>query len=151
MNDSASNARVFRMLLVEDSPLDVMLVQQALLDSPNPIELSIARDGEAATSFLEKSSSPRIDLILLDLNLPLKNGMEVLREVRASKQLALLPIVIFTTSNADEHINSAYIGGANAYVRKPIDADEFMKKIKALVEFWAYAAALPKIDGTLLR
>lgn len=136
----------FKVLLVEDSPLDIRLVEQALGDSKAPVVLSVLRDGEAAINYLATEDAARIDLILLDLNLPLKNGMEVLAALRQNPKVDHVPVIILTTSNDQDQVLQAYRNRANAYVHKAIDADIFMERIKALVAFWFQAASLPHRD-----
>lgn len=135
--------RKFRLFLVEDSLLDVKLVEQALSESLFLVELILASDGEAALRQLKDEANARPDLVLLDLNLPLVNGLEVLAELRADPRFEFLPIVVYTTSSADDQIRLAYKRRANAYIRKPIDAIEFMDCIKSLLDFWLKTATLP--------
>lgn len=135
--------KTFRVLLVEDSPLDVKLVEQAMRETDVAIDLSLASDGEAALGLVKDAKALPYDLILLDLNLPRVNGLEVLTELRSDPRFDPLPIVVYTTSSAEEQVQLAYRKRANAYIRKPIDAIEFMDSIKSLVTFWFKTATLP--------
>jgi CheY-like chemotaxis protein len=132
-----------RILLVEDSPTDVELTREALAEARIANELTVARDGVEALEILRDSGSARPDLVLLDLNLPRLSGIEVLREVKDDPQLRTIPIVVLTTSRADEDVLEAYRNHVNAYVRKPVDFDEFMEKIRTIERFWFSIVTLP--------
>lgn len=147
MQDRPGLEKKFNIFLVEDSPLDVKLVEHGLATWPGLFELQVARDGEAASQILQQSARPAIDLLILDLNLPRKNGFEVLAEIRAHAAWCALPVVMFTTSSSEDHVLRAYQAGANAYVRKPIDTEEFQRSIQALVDFWCRAAILPRLSA----
>jgi CheY-like chemotaxis protein len=138
--------RSVRILLVEDSPSDVRLIREALKDAPVPIQLTIARDGIEATEYLQQSESgvvSRPDLILLDLNLPRKNGREVLAEVKSSPTLKQIPILVMTSSRSDEDISQVYALNANCFITKPGDLDEYQSVVKSIENFWFLTASLP--------
>ena|SRR5271157_1193512 len=127
-------------LLVEDNKGDVGLIQEFLTDAKIGTNLHVAEDGEEAGQFL---GSPRPDIIILDLNLPKKDGREVLREIKENSNLKNIPVIILTTSNAEKDILRVYDLHANAYLIKPLDFDEFMKVIKSIEDFWFKAVTLP--------
>ena len=127
-------------LLVEDNPGDVRLTKEALKDAKVLNEIYVAKDGVEAMEFLNKKGPfkevPTPDLILLDLNLPRKDGREVLAEIKKDPKLMHIPVVILTTSKADEDIIKTYNLHANAYITKPVDLNRFIEIIHALEEFW---------------
>lgn len=129
-----------RILLVEDNPGDIRLTQEALKESELDVHLDVVSDGEQAVDFLLRkgkySSAPRPHIVLLDLNLPKKNGIEVLREIKVHDSLKKIPIVVLTTSDADHDISKAYGLGANCYILKPVDFDDFARVIRLIEEFW---------------
>ncbi|MGA3289675.1 MAG: response regulator [Candidatus Bathyarchaeia archaeon] len=134
-------------LLVEDNPGDVRLTKEALKDAKVLNEVYVARDGVEAMEFLNKKGSfkkaPTPDLILLDLNLPRKDGREVLAEIKKDSKLMRIPVVILTTSKADEDIVRTYNLHANAYITKPVDLNRFVEIMHALEEFWFTIVKLP--------
>ena len=134
-------------LLVEDSPADVLLTREAFEQNKILNSLHVAEDGVQAMDFLHKrgayASAPRPDLILLDLNLPRKNGREVLAEIKADPELRKIPIVVLTTSSAEEDILKAYDLNANCYVVKPVGFDNFMEAIHSIRHFWFSIVTLP--------
>jgi two-component system, chemotaxis family, response regulator Rcp1 len=134
-------------LLVEDSPADVRLTREALKEARMLNALHVVPDGVAALAFLRQqgtyATSPRPDLILLDLNLPKKDGREVLAEIKQDKDLMRIPVVVLTTSRAEEDIIRSYDLHANAYVTKPVDLAQFLKVIHSFEEFWLAVVALP--------
>jgi CheY-like chemotaxis protein len=127
-------------LLVEDNPGDVRLTREALKDAKVRNTLHVTMDGVEALAFLRKQGKyaavPRPDLILLDLNLPKKNGREVLEEIKQDDALSHIPIVILTTSQAELDIVESYRLHANAYVTKPVDLEQFLKVVGSIEEFW---------------
>ena len=133
-------------LLVEDNPGDVRLTQEALKEGHVSCRLSVAADGEEATDFLwhrgKHKGSLRPDLILLDLNLPRKDGREVLREIKADPDLCRIPVVVFSSSTAPSDLNRAYTLHANCYIQKPADLDQFMGVIQSVGNFWTSVATL---------
>ncbi|HRW35018.1 MAG TPA: response regulator [Thermotogota bacterium] len=135
-------------LLVEDSPGDQRLTREALKEGKINNNLYIVEDGEEALAFLRKegtfSTVPRPDLILLDLNLPKMNGQEVLEIIKQDEKLKRIPVVILTTSQADEDILKAYNLNANCYITKPVDFDQFSHVVKKIQEFWFTIVRLPE-------
>ncbi len=133
-------------LLVEDSPSDVRLIQEALKETPANLQITVAEDGIEAMDYLHKSVSgavPRPDLVLLDLNLPRKNGREVLAELKASPELRQIPVLVMTSSRADEDISDAYSLNANCYIAKPSDLNDYVNVVRAIEGFWFLTATLP--------
>lgn len=128
-------------LLVEDNPGDILLAREALKETGlESYELNIVSDGEEALSYLFRregyESASRPELVLLDLNIPKINGREVLRHVKDDTGLRSIPIIVFSTSEAQHDINTSYELHANCYVTKPVDYDEFVKVITSIVNFW---------------
>lgn len=144
------NGKPIEILLVEDSPGDVRLTQEALRDAKVQNHLHIASDGMEATSFLLRqgkyANAPRPDLILLDLNLPKKGGREVLEEIKQNPDLKSIPVVVLTTSAAEEDILRSYQLHANCYVTKPVDLEQFMKVVKTIDNFWLAIVELPTVS-----
>jgi len=151
MSDSAvcseGLCRSVEILLVEDNPGDVRLTQEALKDNKMHNNLHVVEDGVEALAFLRKegqySGSPRPDLILLDLNLPRKDGREVLAEIKADARLRRIPVVVLTTSKAEEDILRAYDLSANCYITKPVDFEQFIRVVKSIEDFWLAMVKLP--------
>lgn len=144
--------RAVDLLLVEDNPGDIRLTEEALKDGPVKVNLSVARDGVEAVEFLmqrgQYQNAPRPDLILLDLNLPRKNGREVLNEIKADPHLRQIPVVVMTTSRSEQDIERAYELNANCYITKPIELDEFLGVVSSIEDFWLTKAMLPaKVNG----
>ncbi len=143
----ANSGKVIDILMVEDNPGDVRLTQLALKDSKVRNNMFVVEDGVEAMQFLRQegryASAPRPDMILLDLNLPRKNGREVLAEVKADETLKRIPVVVLTVSKSEEDILRAYDLHANCYITKPIDFDQFMKITKSIEEFWFTIVKLP--------
>ena len=137
-------------LMVEDSPGDVRLTKEALKDAKVLNHISVVEDGVAAMAFLRRegahAEAPRPDLILLDLNLPRKDGREVLAEIKADPALAQIPVVVLTTSKAEQDILRSYQLHANCYVTKPVDLDQFISVIKSVETFWLTVARLPTVE-----
>ena len=134
-------------LLVEDNPGDVRLTQEALKEGKVLNRMSVARDGVEAMAFLhregEYAQAERPDLILLDLNLPRMDGREVLAEIKADKALRRIPVVILTTSKAEEDVLRTYDLHANCYITKPVDLDQFISVVDAINNFWLTIVKLP--------
>ncbi|BAZ11939.1 response regulator receiver domain protein [Calothrix sp. NIES-4071] len=134
-------------LLVEDNPGDVLLTKIALEDSKISVNLNVVEDGVEAMAFLRKQGKyinmPHPDIILLDFNLPRKDGREVLAEVKADKNLKRIPVVVLTTSQAEEDILKAYNLAANCYISKPVDFDQFVKIVQSIENFWFTVVKLP--------
>ncbi|GGO40114.1 response regulator [Deinococcus humi] len=134
-----------RLLLVEDNPADVFLMESALELSGTQVHLTVARDGLDALEQMRAARDLGIlpSLILLDLNMPRMNGFEVLAALRADPSLAHLPVVVFTTSHAPADVKRAYALQANSYLSKPTRLDEFLSVVKLLEAYWFGAASLP--------
>ncbi|MCM3886228.1 response regulator [Frankia sp. R82] len=134
-------------LLVEDDPGDVLMTREAFADHKLRNHLNVVSDGVEALAFLrgegEYVGAPRPDLILLDLNLPRRDGREVLREVKADEQLRRIPIVVLTTSEAEEDVLRSYDLHANAYITKPVDFDRFVAVVRHIDDFFVTVARLP--------
>jgi chemotaxis family two-component system response regulator Rcp1 len=143
----ALKVRPIEILLVEDNPGDVRLTQEALKDAKVANTMHIVEDGVAALDFLYRrapyDAAPRPDLILLDLNLPKKNGREVLEQIKQDEQLKCIPVVILTTSQADDDVASAYKLHANCYITKPVEFAQFIRVVRAIEEFWFTIVTLP--------
>jgi CheY-like chemotaxis protein len=147
MGDTTTNAGAVEILLVEDNPGDVRLTQEALKSDSLWSTLRVVRDGVEATAYLRREGefrgAVRPDLILLDLNLPRKDGREVLAEIKADDDLKLIPVVVLTTSQADEDILKAYGAHANCYITKPVELAKFMTVVKSIEHFWFAIVRLP--------
>jgi CheY-like chemotaxis protein len=134
-------------LLVEDNPGDVRLTIEAFNDAKLNNALSVVRDGVEAMSFLRQegqhAQASRPDLILLDLNLPRKDGREVLAEIKADPDLQRIPIVVLTTSDAQTDIQRAYELHANCYITKPVDLEQFIQVVQSIEDFWLTVVRLP--------
>jgi chemotaxis family two-component system response regulator Rcp1 len=132
-------------LVVEDSPADVRLIREALKNGAVPVEITVASDGVEAMEYLHRAEGQEgaPDLMLLDLNLPRKNGREVLAEVKTSPKLKQMPVLIMTSSRSDEDINQAYALNANGYITKPYDFHEYVNVVLAIEQFWFLTASLP--------
>jgi two-component system, chemotaxis family, response regulator Rcp1 len=139
--------RPIEILLVEDSPSDADLTQEALSDGKVLNNLHWVEDGVEALSFLRRqgkhANAPRPDLILLDLNLPKKDGRDVLAEIKADPSLKRIPAIVLTTSAAERDILRTYELNANCYVTKPIDLDQFISAVKLIEQFWLALVKLP--------
>lgn len=139
--------RPVEILLVEDNPGDVRLTQETLKDSKMLNRMSVVGDGVEAMAFLRHEGTyaraNRPDLILLDLNLPKKDGREVLEEIKADEQLRRIPVVVLTTSGAEQDILRTYDLHANCYIKKPVDLDQFSEVVKAIETFWFTIVKLP--------
>lgn len=146
----AKDAKAVEILLVEDNPGDVRLTKEALKESKLRNKLSTVGDGEEAMAFLRREGkhrdATRPDLILLDLNLPKKDGREVLGEIKSDQNLKRIPVVILTVSKAEEDILKSYNLHANCYISKPIDMEQFVKVVKSIEDFWFTIVKLPP-DG----
>jgi CheY-like chemotaxis protein len=134
-------------LLVEDSPSDVLLTREALRDARIANDLSVARDGEEAMDYLRQqgdhADKPRPDIVILDLNLPRKDGREVLREIKGDDNLRRIPVVVLTTSSSDRDIGDCYDAHANCFLTKPIDFEEFIDVVRSMEHFWISVVRLP--------
>jgi two-component system, chemotaxis family, response regulator Rcp1 len=146
-----NNSAPIRILLVEDNPGDARLAVEALKESKVSNILHHVKDGVEAMDFLhrrkESSSVPPPDLILLDLNLPRKDGREVLEEIKGDPERGFVPVVVLTTSAAERDLVRTYDLHANAYVIKPLDLDQFIEVVQAIENFWFMVVKLPQVDG----
>ena len=146
MKDEEVGSQI-EILLVEDNPGDVRLTKEALKEAKVNNRLHVVTDGEQALLFLrgagQYGASPRPDLILLDLNLPRKDGREVLAEIKQDKDLRRIPVVILTTSKAEEDICRSYHLHANCYITKPVDLEQFIKVVHSIDDFWLTIVRLP--------
>ena len=146
MSDAAFS-RPVEILLVEDNPGDVRLTQETMKEFKVLNNLSVVGDGVEAMAFLRRegkyATASRPDLILLDLNLPKKDGREVLAEIKGDEQLKRIPVVILTTSGAEQDILKTYELHANCYIKKPVDLDQFSAVIKSIEQFWFTIVKLP--------
>lgn len=140
-------ANPINILLVEDNPADARLIKEVFKDTKTKNRLYVVKDGVEAMAFLNQEFEyvdiPRPDVILLDLNLPRKDGREVLKELKEDDILKRVPIVILTTSSAEEDIIKTYNNHANCYITKPVDFDQFLKVINSIEDFWLSVVKLP--------
>jgi chemotaxis family two-component system response regulator Rcp1 len=147
MMENPTVGRPIEILLVEDNPADVRLTEESLKEGKVCNILHVVEDGEEAISFLQKkgkyADKPLPDLVLLDLNLPKKNGHEVLAEIKGDEKLKQIPIVVLTSSKAEEDIHKCYLLHANCYINKPDDLDQFIHVIKSIEDFWFTIVKLP--------
>lgn len=139
--------RPVEILLVEDDAGDIDLTKEALEESKLQLNLNVVRDGVDAIAYLRQTGeyafSTRPDLILLDLNLPRKDGREVLQDIKNDDKLKVIQVVVLTTSDTDEDIIKSYNFGANCYVNKPLDLEEFIQIVKSIEDFWFTIVKLP--------
>jgi chemotaxis family two-component system response regulator Rcp1 len=151
MVSSETSGQPLEVLLVEDSPGDVRLTQEALKDAKVHINLRVVRDGIDAMAFLmregEYATVPRPDLILLDLNLPRKDGREVLKEIKENPELKSIPVVVLTTSASEADVLRSYLLHANCYITKPVNLDGFLTVVKSIDSFWLSIVKLPPHRG----
>lgn len=145
---NAADGKPIEILLVEDNPGDVRLAVEALRDAKVANRLHIVEDGVEAMSFLRRQDRyadvPRPNLILLDLNLPRKDGREVLAEIKQDADLKRIPVVILTSSAAEQDVVQAYNLYANCYITKPMDLDQFLKVVRSIEDFWLIVVTLPQ-------
>ncbi len=143
----SQRGRVIEVLLVEDDPGDVLMTKEAFQDYKLANQLHVVNDGTEAMAFLrregEHADKPRPDLVLLDLNLPRMDGREVLQAIKSDPDLASIPVVILTTSEAEEDVLRSYSLHANAYVTKPVDFDRFIQVVRQIDEFFVSVVRLP--------
>jgi two-component system response regulator len=141
------DVKVIEILLIEDNPGDVRLTQEVLKEGKISNHLNVVEDGAQAIDFLHRhgrfAHAPRPDLILLDLNLPRKNGREVLAEIKLNTDLKRIPVVVLTTSQAEEDVLQVYDLNANCYIVKPIDLEQFIKVVRSIEQFWLTIVKLP--------
>jgi CheY-like chemotaxis protein len=141
------DARPVEILLVEDSPSDTELTVEALQEAKVRNHLSMVEDGVQALEFLRRqgkyAEAPRPDLIMLDLNLPRKDGREVLAEIKSDDRLKTIPVVVLTTSRAEQDVLQAYRFHANCYITKPVDFEQFLSVVRSIESFWLMLVTLP--------
>lgn len=146
-SERAASPEEVDILLVEDNPGDVRLLQEALAVTDIPHRLHVVTDGDEAIEFVyrrgEHADSPQPDLVLLDLNLPHTDGHEVLNELKTDPEHSRLPIIVLSSSNEEGDVRRAYAAGANAYLTKPIDPDELVERVELIETFWFSLAQLP--------
>ena len=140
-------SRPVDILLVEDNPGDVRLTKEAFKEARIPIVMNVAMDGEEAMAYLNRQppfeNASRPDFILLDLNIPKRDGREVLEMIKNDKSLRNIPVVVLTTSNAEQDIAKTYSLNVNAYINKPVDFDRFFEIVQKIEDFWLMTVALP--------
>jgi CheY-like chemotaxis protein len=151
---NTQETRPIEILLVEDSPSDSELTLEALKDFKVRNHVSVVEDGVLAMQFLRRqgpyAQAPRPDLIMLDLNLPRKDGREVLADIKGDDNLKPIPVVVLTTSRAEQDILSVYQLNANCYINKPVDFNQFLEVVRSIESFWLYVVTLPpapKVGG----
>jgi len=146
--NSTDVVKTVEILLVEDNPGDIRLTQEVLKEGRIQSRLNVVEDGEKAIAFLNRIEpylhAPLPDLVLLDLNLPRRNGLEVLKMIKTNETLRHIPVVVFTTSQAKEDIKNAYNLCANCYITKPIDLEQFVRSVKSIEDFWLTIVKLPQ-------
>jgi len=134
-------------LLVEDNPMDVIVTREALKEGKVCNNLNVVQDGEEAIQFLRRegqyANAPRPDVVLLDLNLPKKDGLAVLSEIKDDPTLKYIPVIVLTTSKAEEDIVKSYKLHANCFITKPVDLDQFTAVVKSIEDFWFEIVKLP--------
>jgi DNA-binding response OmpR family regulator len=147
--------RNINILLVEDNPADVRLIREAFKDNKTKNDFHVEQDGEAALNYLNSfngngngngNGSTRPDLIILDLNLPRKNGFEVLEQIKTNPSLKSIPVVVLSTSDSEEHIYKSYNLNANCYITKPVEFTEFLNVVRVIESFWFEIAKLPSVN-----
>jgi chemotaxis family two-component system response regulator Rcp1 len=147
--------RNINILLVEDNPADVRLIREAFKDNKTKNDFHVEHDGEAAINYLnsvngtvnsEGNGPIRPDLIILDLNLPKKNGFEVLEQIKTNPSLKSIPVVVLSTSDSEEHIYKSYNLNANCYITKPVEFTKFLDVVRVIESFWFEVAKLPSVN-----
>lgn len=138
---------MIEILLVDDSPADVRLTIEALKEAKVRNQIHVAEDGESALEFLRTPGRRRPDLIFLDLNLPGIDGREVLAEIKSDPELAVIPVVILTTSSAEEDVLKTYQLHANCYITKPVDLQQFIRVVQSIEDFWFSVVRLTAHEG----
>jgi chemotaxis family two-component system response regulator Rcp1 len=144
-------------LLVEDNPADVRLIREAFKDNKTKNDFHVEQDGEAAIKYLNSvdgnsdgngndNGNIRPDLIILDLNLPKKNGFEVLEQIKTNPSLKSIPVVVLSTSDSEEHIYRSYNLNANCYITKPVEFNKFLEVVRVIESFWFEIAKLPSVN-----
>ena len=149
-NDIKISGKIIEILLVEDNPGDVRLIQEALKDAKIKIILNVVNDGVEAMEYIRQEGIhkdvSRPDLVLLDLNMPKKNGLEVLSEIKGDDALKQIPVVILTVSKNEEDVIKSYNSHANCFITKPVDFIQFLNVVKSIENFWLTVVKLPKTE-----
>ena len=149
--DDLRGARPIEIMLVEDNPADVRLTRETLKEGKVRNHLHVVSDGVEALAWLRRegkfTDAARPDVILLDLNLPKKDGREVLAEIKGDRDLGRIPVIVLTISQAEQDILAAYDLRANCFISKPIDLDEFIKVVRSIEDFWLTIVKLPEGKG----
>jgi CheY-like chemotaxis protein len=144
-------ARLVQILLVEDSPADIELTRQALAEAKVANEVTVVTDGEAAEQYLRQqgdyAAARRPDLVVLDLNLPKKDGRELLSDIKRDPDLCTIPVVVLTTSASDEDVVHAYREHVNSYIRKPVRLLDFINVVRMIDEYWLGIVTMPREGG----
>ena len=147
---AAPRRKLHQVLVVEDNPGDARLMHEAMSEDGIRNQMNVVEDGEEAMMYLQRrgkySEAPRPDLIFLDLNLPRKDGREVLAEIKSHTDLKRIPVVVITTSDAEQDVVRAYNLHANSYVRKPIELEAFFSKVKECQSYWLSTVRLPNAN-----
>ncbi len=142
-----TKGRPVEILLVEDNPADVRLTEEVFETCKITNHMHVVTDGEEALAFIRKKGSyagkPRPDVVLLDLNLPKKDGREVLSEIKSDPELKTIPVIVLTTSDADQDVWKAYDSGVNSYITKPVDLKQFVDVCRSIEDFWLTIVKLP--------
>lgn len=151
MKTGTPEVRIIEILLVEDNPADVRLTREAFKEGHINNRLTVAKDGVEALDYLKRrgqfAGAPRPDMILLDLNLPKKDGREVLAEIKVDERLCGIPVVVLSTSQSEDDVRSSYDLHANCYISKPVDLDHFISVVHSIEKFWLEVAQLPPSGG----
>jgi two-component system, chemotaxis family, response regulator Rcp1 len=152
LNNRADIARPIELFLVEDNPGDIRLAKEMFKEAKLRLNLTVAEDGVQAMDYLRKVISdprlPKPELIILDLNLPKKDGREVLAEIKSIEELKRIPVIVLTSSTSAEDVSQAYGEHANCYIAKPVDLDEFARIVRIIEEFWFKTVILPSRSRT---
>lgn len=147
MNDE-KNSRSFEVLLIEDNPADARLISEAFKGFKAKSNLSLVRDGALAIEYLHKrkdfASAAKPDIIILDLNMPKKSGLEILEDIRRDDELKRIPVIVLSNSEAEQDVKASYELAANCYITKPHSLDEFIDKVMSIEKFWMDVVKLPR-------
>lgn len=150
MIDIEDMPKAVNILLIEDNPGDIRLVVESMKESKKPNNLSMVKDGVEAMTYLHRegvyANAVRPDIILLDLNLPMKNGKEVLAEIKKDPDLKRIPVIVFTASSAERDVINSYDLHANCYITKPVSLDKFIEVVGSIEKFWLTVVKLPPGD-----
>lgn len=150
MIDIEDMPKAVNILLIEDNPGDIRLVVESMKESKKPNNLSMVKDGVEAMTYLHRegvyANAVRPDIILLDLNLPMKNGKEVLAEIKKDPDLKRIPVIVFTASSAERDVINSYDLHANCYITKPVSLDKFTEVVRSIEKFWLTVVKLPPGD-----